>query len=234
MGISEQQHETALNRLQKKIAYTFRQPELLKRAVTHRSFSAQNNERLEFIGDAVLNYSVAKMLFDAYSKEDEGRLSRFRANLVNQETLAEVARELSLGDALLLGPGELNSGGFDRPSILSDALEALFAAVSLDADFLRAEKMIREIFAARVRAIDLDAPAKDAKSRLQEFLQGKRLPLPKYRLLKTDRQDKEGAFEVECDLGELGIITRAGGHTRRASEQVAAQKALTQLQKKFP
>ena len=130
--------DNTLKKLQNTIGYTFRQPEILQRAMTHRSYSAHNNERLEFIGDAILNYAVAKMLFDAFPDLPEGKLSRLRANLVNQEVLAEIARELHLGDALFLGQGELKSGGFDRPSILSDAVEALFAAVSLDADFAAA------------------------------------------------------------------------------------------------
>ncbi|MBQ5429457.1 MAG: ribonuclease III, partial [Neisseriaceae bacterium] len=134
----------ALKKLQNTIDYVFRQPEILEQAMTHRSFSAQNNERLEFIGDSILNYVVAKMLFDAFPDLPEGRLSRLRANLVNQEVLANIARELHLGDALFLGQGELKSGGFDRPSILSDAMEALFAAVSIDADFTHAERIVRQ------------------------------------------------------------------------------------------
>ena len=223
----------ALQRLQKRIAYSFRQPELLQQAMTHRSFSAQNNERLEFIGDSILNYSVAKMLFDTFTDLPEGRLSRLRANLVNQNTLAESARELQLGDCLFLGQGELKSGGFDRPSILADAMEALFAAVSLDADFASAEKMVRQLFEQRIMSIDLTAHAKDAKTLLQEALQGMRLGLPKYRILHQAEKDSGQVFEIECDLGELGKQFHATAGSRRAAEQMAAKEAFEYIRNQY-
>ena len=219
------QQYNALQRLQNTIDYVFRQPEILEQAMTHRSFSAQNNERLEFIGDSILNYVVAKMLFDAFPDLPEGRLSRLRANLVNQEVLANIARELHLGDALFLGQGELKSGGFDRPSILSDAMEALFAAVSIDADFTHAERIVRQLFQKRIAEIDLTAYAKDAKTLLQEALQGLRLNLPKYRIVKHSEKDSGQVFEIECDLGELGKKFYATAGSRRAAEQIAAQAA---------
>ena len=223
----------ALKKLQNTIDYSFRQPEILEQAMTHRSFSAKNNERLEFIGDSILNYVVAKMLFDAFPDLPEGRLSRLRANLVNQEVLAEIARELHLGDALFLGQGELKSGGFDRPSILSDAMEALFAAVSLDADFTHAERIVRQLFQKRITEIDLTAHAKDAKTLLQETLQGMRLPLPKYRIVKHSDKDSEQVFEIECDLGELGKKFYATAHARRAAEQIAAKAAIDYIQQQY-
>lgn len=217
--------------LQKAIAYTFRQPEWLVLAMTHRSHSSSNNERLEFVGDGILNYTVARMLYDAFPKLPEGKLSRLRANLVNQEVLSEIAQELSLGDALLLGHGELKSGGFNRPSILADALEALFAAVSFDADFQAAESLVRRLYRQRVADSDLSPQAKDAKSRLQEALQAERMPLPKYRIVRQSGEAHEQEFEVSCDLGETGIITHAVALNRRAAEQSAAELALLEWEK---
>lgn len=223
----------ALKKLQNTIDYSFRQPEILEQAMTHRSFSAKNNERLEFIGDSILNYVVAKMLFDAFPDLPEGRLSRLRANLVNQEVLAEIARELHLGDALFLGQGELKSGGFDRPSILSDAMEALFAAVSIDADFTHAERIVRQLFQKRITEIDLTAHAKDAKTLLQETLQGMRMPLPKYRIVKHSDKYSEQVFEIECDLGELGKKFYATAGSRRVAEQIAAKEAFEYICKQY-
>ena len=223
----------ALTQLQQTIGHSFRQPEILEQAMTHRSFSAQNNERLEFIGDSILNYVVAKMLFEAFPDLSEGRLSRLRANLVNQEVLANIARELHLGDALFLGQGELKSGGFDRPSILADAVEALFAAVSLDADFTHAERIVRQLFQKRITEIDLTAHAKDAKTLLQEALQGLRFALPKYRIVKHSEKDSEQVFEIECDLGELGKKFYATAGSRRAAEQVAAQAAFDFVREQY-
>ena len=171
--------DAAVRRLQAAIGHTFADPALLDRALTHRSFSPRHNERFEFVGDAILNYTVARMLFDAYPRLPEGRLSRLRANLVNQTVLAETAAALNIGDALLLGAGELKSGGFRRPSILADAMEAVFAAVSFDADFAAAEAVVRRLFAERVQTIDCgEKEAKDAKTRLQEALQAQRSPCP--------------------------------------------------------
>ena len=182
-------HTAALQHIQQKLQYRFKQPELLTRALTHRSYSSRHNERFEFVGDAILNYTIAKMLYDTFPDLPEGRLSRLRANLVNQDTLAEIATELKVGDALLLGNGELKSGGFRRPSILSDAMEAMFAAVSFDTDFNAAEQVVRHLFARRVGSISFDNEGKDAKTMLQEALQARRLALPKYRI---EHQEGEG------------------------------------------
>ena len=227
--------DAAVRRLQAAIGHTFADPALLDRALTHRSFSARHNERFEFVGDAILNYTVARMLFDAYPRLPEGRLSRLRANLVNQTVLAEIAAALDVGDALLLGAGELKSGGFRRPSILADAMEAVFAAVSFDADFAAAEAVVRRLFAERVQTIDCgEKEAKDAKTRLQEALQAQRFALPKYRI---DKQEGEGSgawFTVSCDLGELGFVSTAQAAGRRAAEQEAAKTALEWFAAKYP
>lgn len=224
----------ALQTIQQGLGHTFGDAALLKRALTHRSYSAQNNERFEFVGDAILNYTVAKMLFDAFPDVPEGQLSRLRANLVNQEVLAEIARELKIGDALYLGGGELKSGGFDRASILADAVEALFAAVSFDADFSAAEQAVRRLFVRRVATVDFKNQGKDAKTLLQEALQARRLPLPKYRIEEQVGEGNEAEFTIACDLGELGKITYAKANSRRAAEQAAAKEAFDWLQQTRP
>ncbi|WP_032137758.1 ribonuclease III [Kingella negevensis] len=219
--------------IQDKIGYTFKNIKLLQQALTHRSYSAQNNERFEFIGDSILDYVVAKMLYDAFPNLPEGRLSPLRAQLVKEATLAEIARELGLGNALYLGMGELKSGGNDRASILADAMEALFAAISFDADFHTAENVVRGLFADKVRHLNTNTQAKDAKTRLQEWLQGKRFALPKYRIEKQTGEGNDARFDVSCDLGELGQIFYAQAHSRRAAEQECAQQALAWLEEKF-
>ncbi|WP_416192229.1 ribonuclease III [Neisseria sp. CCUG12390] len=220
--------------IQKHLGYEFRNAGLLQQALTHRSFNAKHNERFEFVGDAVLNYTVAKMLFDAFPKLTEGELSRLRANLVNEGVLAEIALEMNVGDGLYLGAGELKSGGFRRPSILADAMEALFAAVSFDADFGAAEKVVRRLFAERVKHVDFKNQGKDNKTALQEALQARRLALPKYRIDEQTGSGSETRFVISCDLGELGFITRAGGASRKAAEQETAAEALKWLEQQFP
>ena len=220
--------------LQRHLGHSFQNPRLFEQALTHRSYSAQNNERFEFVGDAILDYSVAKMLFDAFPGYSEGELSRLRANLVNQDVLAEIARSMGVGDALYLGVGELKSGGFDRPSILADAVEALLAAISFDADFAAAEQTVRRLFARRIANIDLSNQGKDPKTLLQEALQARRLPLPKYRIEHQSGEGCDARFDISCDLGELGHITRAQAASRRAAEQAAAKEALDWLQEHHP
>lgn len=224
----------AVDYVQRGLGYTFNDRALLERALTHRSFSARNNERFEFVGDSILNYTVAKMLYDAFPRLSEGELSRLRANLVNQETLAEIAQEMKVGDALFLGTGELKSGGFNRPSILADALEAVFAAVSFDADFATAEKTVRGLFAGKVRKIDLTHQGKDPKTLLQEALQARRFALPKYRIEAQRGEGSDALFDIACDLGELGHITYAQASSRRAAEQSAAKEAFAWLEKQHP
>nr|WP_239690920.1 ribonuclease III [Chromobacterium sphagni] len=225
--------DNRFRRLVQALDYAFQKPELLRQALTHRSYSSSNNERFEFVGDSILNYTVARMLFDQFPQLTEGELSRLRANLVNQNTLAEIAHELQLGDYLYLGEGELKSGGFNRPSILADALEATFAAVSFDGDFSAAEQVVRRLYDQRVSTIDITRQAKDAKTRLQEALQARKLPLPKYRILSQSGEAHEQWFKVECDLGELALISTGDGGSRRAAEQQAAEAALILLEQKL-
>lgn len=227
------QIDNRFRRLSQALDYAFQKPELLRQALTHRSFNSTNNERFEFVGDSILNYTVARMLYDQFPQLTEGELSRLRANLVNQNTLAEIALELALGDYLYLGEGELKSGGFNRPSILADALEATFAAVSFDADFAAAEQVVRRLYCQRVANIDTTRQAKDAKTRLQEALQARKLALPKYRILSQSGEAHEQWFKVECDLGELALISTGDGGSRRAAEQQAAEAALVLLEQKL-
>jgi len=218
-------------RLQQALGYTFTRADLLTQALTHRSYGATNNERLEFLGDSVLNCTVARALYDAFPDLPEGSLSRLRANLVRQETLAEIAVTLRLGDSLRLGEGELKSGGFRRPSILADALESLFGAVFLDAGFDAAERVVRGLFDPLVAQIDPKASGKDPKTQLQEMLQSRRLPLPDYRLVDTQGEAHDQSFTVECVLAKPVLSTRGVGKSRRAAEQEAARQACAALQK---
>jgi len=218
-------------RLQQALDYTFVRADLLTQALTHRSYGSTNNERLEFLGDSVLNCTVARALYDAFPDLPEGSLSRLRANLVRQETLAGIAATLKLGDVLRLGEGELKSGGFRRPSILADALESLFGAVFLDAGFDEAARVVRRLFEPLVVQIDPKASGKDAKTQLQEILQSRRLPLPEYRLVGTEGEAHDQNFIVECVLGKLALSTRGVGKSRRAAEQEAARQACEQLAK---
>jgi ribonuclease-3 len=218
-------------RLQQALGYTFVRADLLTQALTHRSYGSANNERLEFLGDSVLNCTVARALYDAFPDLPEGSLSRLRANLVRQETLAAIAATLKLGDVLRLGEGELKSGGFRRPSILADALESLFGAVFLDAGFDEAARVVRRLFEPLVAQIDPMASGKDAKTQLQEILQSRRLPLPEYRLVGTEGEAHDQNFIVECVVGKLALSTRGVGKSRRAAEQEAARQACEQLAK---
>lgn len=218
-------------RLQQALGYTFIRSDLLEQALTHRSYSAVNNERLEFLGDSVLNCSVARALYDAFPDLPEGSLSRLRANLVRQETLADIAVTLKLGEVLRLGEGELKSGGFRRPSILADALESLFGAIFLDAGFNEAQRVVCGLFDPLVAKIDPKASGKDAKTQLQEILQSRRLPLPEYRLIDTQGEAHDQSFIVECVLTRPSLSTRGEGKSRRAAEQEAARQACGELQK---
>ncbi len=211
------------------LGYAFRQEGLLRQALTHRSYSAQHNERLEFLGDSVLNCTIAKALYDAFPGLPEGTLSRMRANLVKQDTLAEIAVRLKLGDHLLLGEGELKSGGFRRPSILADTLESIFGAVFLDDGFESAQAVVLRLFDNTISSIDPNASGKDAKTRLQEWLQGKRHPLPDYQLAGTRGEAHDQIFVVACNVPALGITTQGQGRSRRAAEQEAALEVLKRV-----
>lgn len=220
-----------LEGLQRAIGYQFARPELLRQALTHRSFGSPHNERLEFLGDSVLNCVTAIALFDRFTDLREGDLSRLRANLVRQEALHRVADSLNLGDYLSLGEGELKSGGHRRPSILADALEAIFAAVYLDAGFEAARSVIDRLYAPALAELDPARALKDPKTALQEWLQGRRMPLPRYSLAATRGEAHQQEFEVECEITGLGLKTRGNGVSRRAAEQQSAQRALELLPK---
>ena len=218
-------------RLQQALGYTFVRSDLLTQALTHRSYGAVNNERLEFLGDSVLNCTVARALYDTFPDLPEGSLSRLRANLVRQETLADIAVALKLGDSLRLGEGELKSGGFRRPSILADALESLFGAIFLEAGFDEAQRVVRGLFDPLVAKIDPKASGKDPKTQLQEMLQSRRMPLPDYQLVDTRGEAHDQSFVVECVLSRPALSTRGVGKSRRAAEQEAARLACEQLHK---
>jgi len=212
-----------------RLRYTFEEPDRLTQALTHRSCGARNNERLEFLGDAVVNLAVADALYGRFPQLSEGELTRLRARLVRTETLAAVAREIHLGEVLRLGPGELKSGGFDRDSILADGFEALIGAVYRDGGYERVRVILVDLFASRLSGIDVHAQAKDAKTLLQELLQGRGLDLPQYELLGITGQDHEQHFKVVCRVRCLTEPTQGAGSTRRHAEQEAARQALKRL-----
>lgn len=216
--------------LQGRLGHMFKDVALLQQALTHRSHSSLHNERLEFLGDSVLNCVVASLLFERYSKIDEGDLSRLRANLVKQQSLYEIAQRLELSQFLRLGEGELKSGGFRRPSILADTLEALFGAIFLDAGFDAARDVIRALYIPILDTVDPKTLGKDAKTLLQEFLQGKKLALPQYNVVATHGAAHNQEFEVECLVPKLDIQVFGTGGSRRAGEQAAAKLALEAVQ----
>lgn len=205
--------------------YTFADPALLRQALTHRSFGVPHNERLEFLGDAVLNCAVAALVYDAFTEVPEGDLSRLRASLVNQQSLFEVAQEIDLGNELKLGEGELKSGGARRPSILADALEALIGGVFLDGGYAAAHAVVRRLIEPRLRKADPQSVGKDAKTLLQEYLQARRYALPRYSVVATAGEAHEQNFRVECAIAELSVRTEGEGPSRRAAEQIAARRA---------
>lgn len=215
--------------LAKALGHEFLRPELLRQGLTHRSHSSPHNERLEFLGDSVLNCVIAALLFQRFPELREGELSRQRANLVRQDTLAEIAGILNLGECLRLGEGEMKSGGFRRPSILADGLEAVFGAVFLDAGFPAAYEVIERLFQPLLARVDPTASAKDPKTELQELLQARRLPLPLYTLLATRGEAHAQEFEVECSVEALGIRAAGVGSSRRHAEQAAARAAVARV-----
>jgi ribonuclease III len=219
------------NRLEAKLGYTWTRKELLTQALTHRSFGAHNYERLEFIGDGVLNCVIGLMLYQHFPDQPEGRLSRLRANLVNQESLHEIALGLELGRHLRLGEGEMKSGGAQRPSILADALESILGAAMLDAGFEAARGIVERLFSTKVDAINPAQQGKDAKTRLQEWLQPRRLGLPGYTLTQTAGQAHAQVFHVECRIPSRNLVTLGHGPNRKTAEQMAAEAALIKLEK---
>ncbi|MCB1816205.1 MAG: ribonuclease III, partial [Candidatus Competibacteraceae bacterium] len=212
----------------RRLGYTFTDDALLRTALTHRSAAGTNNERLEFLGDSILNFVIAEALFEHYPKAREGELSRLRASLVKGDTLADAARAIELGDYLNLGSGELKSGGFRRDSILADALEALLAAVYLDSDFATCRALIRRLFGQQLAALPAADQLKDPKTRLQEALQARQQALPVYDVLAVSGEPHDQKFTVRCTI-DNGLVTVAEGASRRKAEQEAARQALRQL-----
>jgi ribonuclease III len=224
--------EGQLVALQARLQHQFSDRQLLARSLTHRSFSADHNERLEFLGDSVLNLAVAALLYDRLKALPEGDLSRVRANLVKQETLHQLAVGLGLPELIRLGDGEMRSGGSRRPSILADALEAVIGAVYLDAGYAVAEGLVRRLFDDVEINPNMAATAKDPKTELQEWLQGRKMKLPAYRVAATLGAAHKQTFEVECEIAELGTVERGIGASRRAGEQAAAAAMLLALKAK--
>lgn len=216
--------------LEERLGYVFVQRVLLEQAVTHRSHGAVHNERLEFLGDAVLNCAVAQLLFQKYARLDEGDLSRLRANLVKQQSLADIAERLVLSDFIRLGEGEMKSGGFRRPSILADTVEAVFGAIFLDDGFDAARTVIGRLYEPVLKTVDPKTLGKDSKTLLQEYLQGKRVSLPIYTVVETRGAAHNQEFEVECAIPKFEVSVRGTGKSRRAAEQSAAKKALDAAQ----
>lgn len=222
------------SQLESRLRYEFRNAELLRQALTHRSHSATHNERLEFLGDSVLNCAVAALLFQRFSKLDEGDLSRVRANLVKQQSLYEIAQALNISEGLRLGEGELRSGGFRRPSILADAFEAIIGAVFLDGGFEAAQGVIKRLYVPILDHIDPRTLGKDAKTLLQEYLQGHKIALPTYTVVATHGAAHNQQFEVECTVPKLDVKVSGSGASRRAAEQAAAKKALDEVMAAAP
>ncbi|AVO40373.1 ribonuclease III [Simplicispira suum] len=222
----------ALVSLQQRLQHAFSNPALLTRALTHRSASSDHNERLEFLGDSVLNLAVSSLLYERLASQPEGDLSRVRANMVKQDTLHGLAVKLGLPQVLRVGEGEARSGGKTRPSMLADALEAVIGAVYLDAGFQAATELVWRLFEGVEISPQMQAASRDAKTALQEWLQGRRMKLPEYRVVETTGAAHRQSFEVECRIGELALAARGSGASRRAAEQSAAAAVLAQLQAK--
>ena len=212
--------------VRERLGYEPRDLALFRAALTHRSAAAANNERLEFLGDAVLNLLIARQLYDGFPRATEGELSRLRARLVSREPLAEIALSLGVGETLQLGSGELRSGGFRRQSILADALEALCGAVFLDGGLAAVEPLVTRLFAGRIAALPDPEALKDAKTRLQEYLQSRSLTLPRYVILGVEGEDHAQIFSVSCEVSGLALRVEGSGSSRRRAEQQAAARML--------
>ncbi|MCC8374288.1 MULTISPECIES: ribonuclease III [Photorhabdus] len=219
-----------INRLQRKLGYTFDQHDLLIQALTHRSASSKHNERLEFLGDSILSFVIANALYHRFPRIDEGDMSRMRATLVRGNTLAELAREFELGECLRLGPGELKSGGYRRESILADTVEALIGAIFLDSDIQTIERIILRWYETRLNEISPGDKQKDPKTRLQEYLQGHHLPLPSYLVVMVRGEAHDQEFTIHCQVSGIEQPVKGTGSSRRKAEQAAAEQALKQLE----
>lgn len=219
------------DKLCRQLDYTFNNPALLEQALTHRSSGSNNNERLEFLGDSILSYVISVELYNRFTEVDEGRLSRMRSSLVKGDTLAVLAKELSLGDYLRLGPGELKSGGFRRGSILADAFEALLGAIYLDSDLPTIQNVILKLFSDRLSQVDPESALKDPKTRLQEFLQSRQRALPEYEVVQISGKAHAQTFSVSCRVDGLDEAVTAEGSSRRKAEQQAAKLILEKLER---
>jgi len=218
-----------LEALQQRLGYRFAQGALLTRALTHRSFGVEHNERLEFLGDSVLALAVSGLLYERFAGSDEGDLTRIRAHLVREESLHRAALQLGLPETLRLSEGESRGGGAQRPSILADALEAVIGAVFLDGGYEQAQALVRRLFGDVILATEVESWTKDAKTELQEWLQARRIAVPSYRIAGTRGQAHAQTFEVECAVAALGLAERGEGRSRRTAEQEAARRMLAVL-----
>lgn len=218
------------NRLQEQLGYHFSDISLLSLALTHRSYGSQNNERLEFLGDALLNSTIAQVLFTQFPDEREGILSRLRSSLVKGDTLADIAREFSLSDHLIMGEGELKSGGFRRDSILADVVESIIGAIFVDGGMRACQSFVKRIFKTRLSTLSVDKYLKDPKTRLQELLQGRQLPLPNYIVVNIEGESHQQEFMVRCETALLKEGPIASASSRRQAEKLAAEKVLSWLE----
>ena len=223
------QQKNKLQHLQQRLGYEFKAPALLLLALTHRSHGANNNERLEFLGDSILNLVIGDALFKRFADAREGQLSRLRSQLVKGETLAEIAREFELGDCLILGEGEMKSGGYQRDSILADSVEAIIGAIYTETDFEVCRKQVLSWYADRLAALRVDTASKDAKSRLQEYLQSLHKPLPEYDVVAAAGESHAQIFTIECRVVLLKHPVRAQATNRRDAEKLAATEVLRLL-----
>jgi ribonuclease III len=222
--------DNRLEALQQRLGYRFLQPGLLTRALTHRSAGADHNERLEFLGDAVLQTAISALLYERFAGSDEGDLTRVRAHLVREDSLHRLALALGLPEVVRLSDGEARGGGAQRPSILADALEALIGAAFLDGGFAPAQGVVQRLFGETIATTDVDNWRKDAKTELQEWLQARKLPVPAYRIVATRGQAHAQTFDVECAVAALGLAEHGEGKSRRVAEQEAARRMLATLQ----
>ncbi|MDH5483892.1 MAG: ribonuclease III [Gammaproteobacteria bacterium] len=220
----------ALNKLINKLDYRFDNENFLLEALTHRSASSKNNERMEFLGDSILNFVIASELFESYPEYDEGDLSRLRANLVKKEGLAKVAHDLDLGEYIVLGSGELKSGGHRRDSILADTVEAIIGAVYLDGGFEAGKQLILKLYNEQLNNLPDIATLKDPKTRLQELLQGQKMELPVYQVLSIQGKAHQQTFHIQCHIKELDITTDDRASSRRKAEQLVAERAIQEIQ----
>jgi len=221
--------ESRLDALQGRLGHRFLDAGLLQRALTHRSFGADHNERLEFLGDAVLSMAVSSLLYERFSGSDEGDLTRVRAHLVREDSLHRAAVALGLPEVMRLSEGEARGGGAQRPSILADAMEAVIAATYLDGGLVPAMNLVRQLFGELITGSEADNWGKDAKTELQEWLQGRKLPVPSYRIVATRGQAHAQTFDVECAVPALGLTEQGEGRSRRTAEQEAARRMLGKL-----